>query len=257
MRDMHPDIMELLAQRATEGLNNEQTERLSRLLAQHRLDDTDGVELAAAAAANAFGLESTTRSDNVPANLKARLRHDADDFFGSKRGNVVELRPSSSRRRGWDWGWATAAALALALVMTSLDDRAKAPDYETDRQQLIAAADATTVITWAAPESAEFAGVEGNVAWNDARQEGYMLLTGMPANDPRTSQYQLWLVDPDRDGNPVDGGVFDIPAGTATIVIPIDAKLAVNKPKVFAITREQPGGVVVSEGPLLVVASAG
>jgi len=238
-------------------LNNEQTERLSRLLAQHQLDDTDGFELAAAAAANAFGLESARSSDNVPDSLKVKLRADADNFFGPKQGNVVALRPSSNPRGGWSWGWATAAALALALIMTNLDDRATAPDYETERQRLIAATDATTVIPWAPPESAEFAGVEGNVVWNDVRQEGYMLLTGMPANDPGVSQYQLWLVDPDRDGNPVDGGVFDIPAGASTVVIPIDAKLAVNNPKVFAITREQPGGVVVSKGPLLVVASAG
>ena len=84
-----------------------------------------------------------------------------------------------------------------------------------------------------------------------------MLLTGMPVNDPATSQYQLWLVDPDRDENPVDGGVFDIPADESSVVIPIDAKLAVNNPTVFAITREQPGGVVVSKGPLLVIASTG
>jgi anti-sigma-K factor RskA len=84
-----------------------------------------------------------------------------------------------------------------------------------------------------------------------------MLLTGMPANDPSVAQYQLWVVDPDRDSNPVDGGVFDIPSGQQSVVIPINAKLAVDDPTVFAITREQPGGVVVSKGPLLVIASAG
>ena len=100
-------------------------------------------------------------------------------------------------------------------------------------------------------------GNEVFVVWNDERQEGYMLLTGMPANDPATSQYQLWIVDPDRDENPVDGGVFDVPSGEPSVVIPIDAKLAVSNPAVFAITREQPGGVVVSKGPLLVIASTG
>lgn len=257
MKDMHPDIVELLAQRATEGLNNEQAGRLSSLLEQHRVDDTEEFELAAAAAANAFGLESATSSDNVPASLKVKLRGDADKFFGLKQRNVVELRPPAKRGGSWNWGWATAAALALALVMTNLDDRAMAPDFEADRERLIAAADGTTVISWSTPESPEFARVEGDVVWNNERQEGYMRLAGMPANDPATSQYQLWLVDPERDGNPVDGGVFDIPAGASTVVIPIDAKLAVNNPKVFAITREQPGGVVVSKGPLLVVASAG
>ena len=52
------------------------------------------------------------------------------------------------------------------------------------------------------------------------------------------------------------GGVFDIPHGASAVVIPIDARLAVDDPVLFAITREQPGGVVVSKEPLLVVASA-
>ena len=79
----------------------------------------------------------------------------------------------------------------------------------------------------------------------------------MPANDPGQSQYQLWIVDPDRSAQPVDGGVFDIPSGTKEVIIPIDAKLDVSKPQAFAITLEKPGGVVVSAGPLLVVAAAG
>ncbi len=257
MRDMHPDILELLARRATEGLNDEDAERLSMLLTEHQVDDSEAFDLAAAAAANAFALEHERSSEEVPAGLKARLRDDADRFFAPEQSNVVALRPASNWRRSAGLGWATAAALALALIMTNLADDTTAPDYESQRQQLVAAAESTVVIPWATPDFAEYANVEGDVVWNDERQEGYLLLSGMPANDPGVSQYQLWIVDPERDGNPVDGGVFDIPRGATEVVVPIDAKLAVNNPKVFAITREQPGGVVVSQGPLLVVASAG
>ena len=45
---------------------------------------------------------------------------------------------------------------------------------------------------------------------------------------------------------PVDGGVFDVPANTAEVVIPIRAALMVRKPAAFAVTVEKPGGVVVS-----------
>ena len=38
-------------------------------------------------------------------------------------------------------------------------------------------------------------------------------------------------------------------------IIPIDAKSAVANPAVFAISREHPGGLVVSDASLLVVAS--
>ena len=74
----------------------------------------------------------------------------------------------------------------------------------------------------------------------------------MPANDPATSQYQLWIVDPARDELPVDGGVFDIPASADPVVIPIDAKLPVKAPAAFVITREKPGGVVRSKQEIVV-----
>ena len=82
-----------------------------------------------------------------------------------------------------------------------------------------------------------------------------MRLVGMPVNDPKVRQYQLWIVDPDRDARPVDGGVFDV-TDAGEVIIPIDAKLAVSDPAAFAITVEKPGGVVKSAGPLQVVAPA-
>jgi len=88
----------------------------------------------------------------------------------------------------------------------------------------------------------------------DEQQAGYMRLSGLVANEPGTAQYQLWIVDPDRDARPVDGGVFDVPADDEEVIIPIDSKLRINGPAAFAITLEKPGGVVVSAGPLLVVA---
>jgi anti-sigma-K factor RskA len=61
------------------------------------------------------------------------------------------------------------------------------------------------------------------------------------------SEYQIWIFDGTRDQRyPVDGGVFDVPAGNDEIVIPIKAALGVSKAAAFAVTVEKPGGVVVS-----------
>jgi anti-sigma-K factor RskA len=93
----------------------------------------------------------------------------------------------------------------------------------------------------------------GEVVWSDARQEGYMTLANLPANDPSEKQYQLWIVDPDRgDPQPIDGGVFDIPADADSAVIPIRNPLTVDKPSLFVITLEKPGGVVVSDQKVVV-----
>ena len=99
-----------------------------------------------------------------------------------------------------------------------------------------------------------YANATGQVIWNAEEQTGYMKLAGLPVNDPNKFQYQLWIVDPSRDAEPIDGGVFDITA-EGEVIIPIDAKLRSDSPAVFAITVEQPGGVVVSQGPLQVVAA--
>ena len=75
-----------------------------------------------------------------------------------------------------------------------------------------------------------------------------MRFVGLQTNDPGSQQYQLWIFDGERDqAYPVDGGVFDIPAGTTEAVIPIDAKIQVHDAKAFVITMEPPGGVVVSD----------
>jgi anti-sigma-K factor RskA len=89
--------------------------------------------------------------------------------------------------------------------------------------------------------------VTGDVVWDPISQHGFLRLQGLSANDARQSQYQLWIFDRDRDERfPVDGGVFDIPAGRSEVIIPFVARLHVTQPALFAVTVERPGGVVVS-----------
>lgn len=97
--------------------------------------------------------------------------------------------------------------------------------------------------------------VSGDVVWSNAKQQGFMRFVGMPVNDPAIEQYQWWIIDPSRDNEPIDGGVFDVTSSEEAIIA-IQAKLQVNQPKAFAVTIEKPGGVVVSTQerlPLLAV----
>ena len=103
-----------------------------------------------------------------------------------------------------------------------------------------------------ASASDPYKGISGEVIWNDKKQEGYMSLENLAVNDPTKNQYQLWIVDPERDELPVDGGVFDITQKDGTQIIPIRNALAINKPVAFVITLEQPGGVVKSKQEIVV-----
>ena len=103
-----------------------------------------------------------------------------------------------------------------------------------------------------ASASDSYKGLSGEVIWNDEKQEGYMSLENLAVNDPTKTQYQLWIVDPERDELPVDGGVFDITQKDGKSIIPIRNALVINKPVAFVITLEQPGGVVKSKQEIVV-----
>ena len=103
-----------------------------------------------------------------------------------------------------------------------------------------------------ASASDPYKGLTGEVIWNDEKQEGYMSLENLAVNDPTKNQYQLWIVDPERDELPVDGGVFDITEKDGKSIIPIRNALAINEPVAFVITLEQPGGVVKSKQEVVV-----
>ena len=152
-------------------------------------------------------------------------------------------------------GWAVAACLLVFFNLPSSDTPLPSPEL-TVAQKLEFLRDApNTQRLDFSPASDPYAKISGEVVWNDERQEGYMSLANLPVNDPTKNQYQLWIIDPKRDEIPVDGGVFDIPVGSETAIIPIRNALQVSKPTVFVITLEQPGGVVKSKLEV-VVASA-
>lgn len=226
---------------------------------------SEEIELTAAAVM----LAGMPKSDYqpMPAILRAKLAAQGAKMVAVPDSNVTNIasrRPApastpqpASNRWFTGLGWAAAAALLVALVLqpTQQPIETAQPDIVASRGAL-QQQPASVTIPWGASEIEAFRDVTGDVVWNNETQSGYMRLTGMPVNDPTVTQYQLWIVDPDRDANPIDGGVFDVLTAGGEVLIPIDAKLKVLTPAAFAITREQPGGVVVSAGPLLLVAAS-
>ena len=159
-----------------------------------------------------------------------------------------------ARRRGRPVVWLAAAATVViaAGAWWLLHGRA-APTLAEARAELLATAD-TTRLDWKATPEATTA--SGDVVWSRSAQRGFMRFVGLPPNDPRKTQYQLWIFDRQRDqAFPVDGGVFDV-TSTGEVLVPIAAKLRVDDATLFAVTVEQPGGVVVSKREHIVVTAA-
>jgi anti-sigma-K factor RskA len=111
---------------------------------------------------------------------------------------------------------------------------------------MLASADAVKVTLGATKDPAA-SGVTGDAVWDPQSQTGFLHFVGLASNDPRVRQYQIWVFDGNRDKRyPVDGGVFDVPAGVSEVVIPIHTSLSIGQAKAFAVTVEKAGGVVVS-----------
>lgn len=242
-------VLDLLADEATVGLTDRDLGVLHTYFAEHPHDDDDGLIAAAAA----IDLATLPRVDSAPASLVARLGEQAERQF------ATTLFASSQRETATAVRWRRYALAAMILIAASgwwfaISGSQGAQELPASDQLAMLEAEAPDVIHagWT-PKQPGYEKVHGEVVWSDTKQAGFMLLEGLPANQPTSSQYQLWIVDPQRDAKPVDGGVFDVPTSGEAIV-PIHAKLQVSHPNAFAITREKPGGVVVSEGPLLVVA---
>ncbi len=241
--DLASRFDELDAARALGDLSPEERAEWQQLVDDHGFQPDTGLDLLVA------GLESTLPEATArpPARLVAKLEQETKAFMPASE----TVPPAESVESNADiisfWkhpalGWAAAACFGI-LLYTSEPSAPDEVDPAQARNALLASA-SSVQLPFAG--LADYEGLSGDVVWADDSQSGYMRFEGLPANDPTVAQYQLWIVDPERDERPVDGGVFDIPAGEGEVVVPIRAALAVSEPVAFVITVEKPGGVVVS-----------
>jgi hypothetical protein len=226
-------------------------------------DRADEHELAAAMQASAAASELRTLRDVAaaatvalvwtapPASLRARLAADGLSFCAARsaeRARALPVPPATPRATGpRRYARRLPAAAVLACVLGAIwwaaawATRAPAPDAA--RASLLASGAANFVKPLARGPSAIASAVGGDVVWSDARQEGFLTLEGLAALPP-DKQYQLWIVDAGRQGPPVDGGLFDAPAGGA--IVPIAPAVPIHRAAAFVLTVEDRGGVVVS-----------
>lgn len=260
-------LVDLLVKQVTEGVTPAEQVELDRLLAAHPDADRDIIARTAAAVTLAADFEE----EPMPRALRDRLQADAARWLETRDSGVVDLaarRDARARPSASPWPWFAAAACLLLAVLgwwprlredaepqqaavvetpvTEIVPEA-APTPAQERERLLASGSAVMRSEWSGTDDPASQGVSGDIVWDNATKKGYLRFTGLAANDPQQSQYQLWIFDKQQDERyPIDGGVFDIPAGAIEVVVPIDAKIGVSEPVMFAVTVEKPGGVVVS-----------
>ena len=220
----------------------------------------DMAERSEEAAARTFlTFQNTMPTEPMPTDLSDRLKKMACGFILDAEKSavtnpipVVTALPSNgtssrvSLREMTAW-LCMAASIALALCVWLPTRRVETASLQSQRDSFVSSAADMVRTKWELPTPDPTKSTDlGEVVWSTGAQQGFMTFRGLAKNDPTKEQYQLWIIDPSRDEKPVDGGVFDI-AGPGETIVPIRAKLRVDKPTVFAITVEKPGGVVVSD----------
>jgi Anti-sigma-K factor rskA len=278
-------LVDLAIKQVTEGLSPAEQRALDAMDSAAATGYLRDFERAAAAVT----LAATPSTEPLPAHLRARIEQEAQSHFAAgpvatqPTANVVDFAsrgvaaapspPNRSRSAALAW-FAAAACLVLALfawfrqpppatqiAAVPVPVPVEAPPPPTpaeERVAMLAKPDVVKVVLTATKDPAA-AGVTGDVVWDPNAQKGYLHFVGLAANDPQVRQYQIWIFDGERDQRyPVDGGVFDVPANSTEVVIPIHAELRVKSAKAFAVSAEKPGGAVVSaRDHILVLGAAG
>lgn len=243
-------LQDLLADQAVFGLSEQELNELNAVFPEWQDDNSLDLTASKLSLAN-------LELEEMPAHLQTKILNDAEKFFVPKEEELQKTFEFEPKKTNWHWlGWAVAAFTSLALIFTLIFPRnvqsptppqVKKETNAEKLQQLLASNQKLYKANWTAGNMKDLKDVSGEIAWSDEKQEGYMRFKNLPANDKAKECYQLWIFDETQDEKtPIDGGVFDIDAN-GEIIIPINAKLKVKNPKMFAITVEKAGGVVVSK----------
>lgn len=277
--EMDERDVDMLIERALVGLDAEDERSLAgRLDESCALDRFDG---AVAAVAVAMHQDAEPMPDEMAMKVRALGRgfaaaRSAERVSDAAAGETnLRLAGGGSPNRGWVGavGWlAAAACLVFALVLSrpTVPPAAEVRLAELERSPDVIHAGWAGLSAIGAANHPLDRGVQGEVVWSDSENEGFMRISGIEPNDPQEFQYQLWIFDSTRpvgdlpgfraEGlpeiltqRPVDGGVFDV-TDAGGVLVPIEAKLPVGEGVIFAVTKERPGGVVVSDREIVFLA---
>jgi len=274
---------DLLVLRATEGLTDDQARELEGLggadletfdLAAAMIDVAtspaevmpdhvaDAVLAAALAARNPASPSTAPALPAIAANLTLRTLSTVPAQPTSRPARAPGSPRSASPRvarfaRFVIGGAVAAAAMGAAVTIGRLTapssspvaGRASPPPAAAELPGTVSDGDEPHADEQLAPWTGR--DVTGAIRWSATGQRGRVTLHGLPINDPRQARFQIWIIDQDRDPRfPVDGGLFDVTGPDTSVVV--QPRVRVTAAREFLITRDAPGGAVVSDRQTIV-----
>ncbi|GIU82259.1 MAG: anti-sigma factor [Acidobacteria bacterium] len=250
-------ILELLSDKALGELSEAELAEIRKLEEEHpELEKiAESFELTAAA----ISLTNLETSEPLPSHLKGKLLKASERYFAeTEQGHEEEkteekqktliLEPERKPLPLFGWlGWIVAGAACIALAVniwlthfsSESKKEPKTPSLAEQREEILQMPDAIK-LEWKHPKTKE---PLGDLVWSNSAQKGFARFYKLPANEPNKETYQFWVID-ESQKSPTDAGIFDITT-EGEVILPVDTRIKVEKPKMFAVTIEKPGGVVI------------
>lgn len=263
-------LFDLLTKKAVHGLDDAEQRQLDEIDPGWANREFRTLEMTAAAI-NMAGVEV---DEPLPEHLYSKVAADAGKYLGTEPAEEEaapwpptigrEMFTQKPQRSLFGWlGWAVAAAACIALALNIWFTRVQpqeqvkvqptpvgSPRPLTPEEQLAAFESSTPNLvkaSWAPGNIKDMKDVAGEVIWSDAKQTGFIRISGLAMKGAPDYCYQLWIFDKVQDkATPIDGGIFDVNS-QGEIIIPINTKIPAQGPTMFALTIERHGGVVVSK----------
>jgi hypothetical protein len=267
-----PSADEVLDARSIGVDMDREIETIELVIAQLETERFETERLEAARSARAqrsTGSDGRADAQDMPPVLRARLNALADALhqpapipIARARGQAATAaRPSRALKSIREWVLSAACiafgafAAWLFIAPSQQQDQPTGTTTISDPMRFLTKHPTSIRCPWTATSDKTVVGeVRGEAIFDPQSSSGLLVISGLAPNDPTQEQYQLWIFDGTRDDRyPVDGGVFDVPA-CGSVVLPIKAKLEVKQPTLFAVTVEKPGGVVVSDRRIAILA---
>jgi len=249
-------LLDLLVLEASEKLSQQDREELNRLLDIFPEYTSDYFHKTTALAQVGFYLEDDFNNEALPQHIRKKTLYRLKKELG--QSSISDHLNNFMRTLFYkpQYAWALTIVMAIGLSFSMIQFK----NYESNfrylpLKKIVMETTAKDLIQYPWHSRTDDLGpINGDIIWSDQGQKGFIQIAGLPMNDPNKNQYQIWIIDPLKYGQPVDGGIFDVIRTDKAIIIPINPKLPISKAVGFAITLEQPGGVVVSSEPLLLTA---
>tara|TARA_B100000959_G_scaffold287005_1_gene368582 strand:+ start:275 stop:1081 length:807 start_codon:yes stop_codon:yes gene_type:complete len=249
-------LLDLLVLEASEKLSQQDREELNRLLDIFPEYTSDYFHKTTALAQVGFYLEDDFNNEALPQHIRKKTLYRLKKELG--QSSISDHLNNFMRTLFYkpQYAWALTIVMAIGLSFSMIQFK----NYESNfrylpLKKIVMETTAKDLIQYPWHSRTNDLGpINGDIIWSDQGQKGFIQIAGLPMNDPNKNQYQIWIIDPLKYEQAVDGGIFDVTRTDKAIIIPINPKLPISKAVGFAITLEQPGGVVVSSEPLLLTA---